>query len=61
MAGQAIRMIERMQDEDLTNGEIDFENDWKLVTMFIGGNDLCRVCDNPVSVYEHLVRVYEQL
>ena len=21
---------------------------WKLVTLFIGGNDLCRYCNNPV-------------
>lgn len=24
--------------------EIDFENDWKLVTLFIGANDLCESC-----------------
>lgn len=23
---------------------IDYENDWKLVTLFIGGNDLTRIC-----------------
>lgn len=23
---------------------VDFENDWKLVTLFIGGNDLCQIC-----------------
>lgn len=22
--------------------EVDFNNDWKLITLFIGGNDLCR-------------------
>ncbi|XP_054872132.1 phospholipase B1, membrane-associated-like isoform X2 [Amphiprion ocellaris] len=26
------------------NTEVDFENDWKLVTLFIGGNDLCNYC-----------------
>ncbi|XP_028253684.1 phospholipase B1, membrane-associated-like [Parambassis ranga] len=24
--------------------EVDFEKDWKLVTIFIGGNDLCHFC-----------------
>ncbi|XP_059212464.1 phospholipase B1, membrane-associated-like [Centropristis striata] len=24
--------------------KVDFENDWKLVTIFIGGNDLCHYC-----------------
>ncbi len=27
--------------------EIDFHNDWKLVTLFIGGNDLCASCKKP--------------
>jgi phospholipase B1 len=27
--------------------EIDFNNDWKLVTMFISGNDLCASCKDP--------------
>jgi hypothetical protein len=25
---------------------IDFQNDWKLITLFIGGNDLCRFCND---------------
>ena len=49
MAGQATRLLERMQDPDLIAGDLDFQNDWKLVTIFVGGNDLCRVCENPVS------------
>ena len=28
---------------------VDFENDWKLVTLFIGGNDLCQYCNDRVS------------
>ncbi|XP_023203116.1 phospholipase B1, membrane-associated-like isoform X1 [Xiphophorus maculatus] len=27
---------------------IDFESDWKLITVFIGGNDLCSYCDNSL-------------
>lgn len=28
---------------------IDFNNDWKVITMFIGGNDICDYCKNSVS------------
>lgn len=28
---------------------IDFKNDWKVITVFIGGNDLCDFCYNSVS------------
>ena len=37
---QARRLVERMKQMK----DIDFQNDWKLVTLFIGGNDLCRFC-----------------
>ncbi|XP_014116844.1 PREDICTED: phospholipase B1, membrane-associated [Pseudopodoces humilis] len=30
------------------DNRIDFQNDWKLITLFIGGNDLCKFCENPV-------------
>ena len=26
--------------------DVDFENDWKVVTLWIGGNDLCDYCKN---------------
>ncbi|XP_077989701.1 phospholipase B1, membrane-associated-like [Glandiceps talaboti] len=42
MKYQAYRMIDRMK----AHPAVDFENDWKLVTMFIGGNDLCYYCTN---------------
>ena len=29
--------------------EIDMEEDWKLVTMWIGGNNLCDYCKNKVG------------
>ncbi|XP_066403968.1 phospholipase B1, membrane-associated [Molothrus aeneus] len=41
---QVRRLVARMKN----NSEIDFQNDWKLITLFIGGNDLCKVCENPV-------------
>lgn len=28
---------------------VNFENDWKLVTIFTGGKDLCEYCTDQVS------------
>lgn len=28
---------------------INFDLDWKLITIFIGGNDICDHCQNSVS------------
>lgn len=44
MPAQANLLVERMKTEP----EVDFENDWKLITLFIGGNDLCDYCDDKV-------------
>lgn len=30
--------------------DVNFENDWKLVTIFVGVNDLCDYCNDQVSV-----------
>ncbi|XP_016152541.1 PREDICTED: phospholipase B1, membrane-associated [Ficedula albicollis] len=30
------------------DSRVDFQNDWKLITLFIGGNDLCQFCKDPV-------------
>ena len=48
MAGQADDIISKMQDANWTAGDVDYENDWKMITLFIGGNDLCRVCEDWV-------------
>ncbi|XP_030643313.1 phospholipase B1, membrane-associated [Chanos chanos] len=40
MASQARTLIQKMK----TDPRIDFENDWKVITLFIGGNDLCAYC-----------------
>jgi phospholipase B1 len=37
---QAQELVRRIRESD----EIDFENDWKLVTIYIGLNDLCTTC-----------------
>ena len=41
-------LISKMEGYD-ADGLMDIANDWKMVTIFIGGNDLCRYCNNPVS------------
>ena len=40
MADQAATIVKRLKESD----KIDFQNDWKVVTLFIGGNDLCDYC-----------------
>ncbi|ELU00766.1 hypothetical protein CAPTEDRAFT_224221 [Capitella teleta] len=39
--GQAKRLIGKMKDSMYG---VDWENDWKLISLLIGGNDLCRYC-----------------
>nr|KAF6430057.1 phospholipase B1 [Molossus molossus] len=43
MPAQARDLVERMK----TSPEINLEKDWKLITLFIGSNDLCHYCENP--------------
>jgi len=43
LAKQARELVSRMQ----THAEVDFQNDWKLVNIFIGGNDICAYCHDP--------------
>eukprot|EP01125_Pyxidicula_operculata_P000457 TRINITY_DN10487_c0_g1_i1.p1 TRINITY_DN10487_c0_g1~~TRINITY_DN10487_c0_g1_i1.p1 ORF type:complete len:358 (+),score=63.39 TRINITY_DN10487_c0_g1_i1:42-1115(+) len=43
---------------------IDFENDWKLVTLFIGANNLCEICTgryDPNWFEQQLVSVVNQV
>ncbi|KAK0137020.1 Phospholipase B1, membrane-associated [Merluccius polli] len=42
---QARQLIDTMRN----NTAVDFEKDWKLVTLFVGGNDLCQYCHDRVS------------
>ncbi|XP_041107443.1 phospholipase B1, membrane-associated [Polyodon spathula] len=44
IAGQIRKLIDIMK----TDERIDFQNDWKVVTLFIGGNDLCHSCEDEV-------------
>lgn len=43
MLTQAKVLVAKMKG----NRQIDFVNDWKLLTIFIGGNDLCSFCLDP--------------
>ncbi|KAF6105526.1 phospholipase B1 [Phyllostomus discolor] len=43
MPAQARDLVERMKNSP----EVSLEEDWKLITLFIGGNDLCHYCENP--------------
>ncbi|XP_060771706.1 phospholipase B1, membrane-associated-like [Neoarius graeffei] len=44
LLGQAQILVNRMK----TNDSINFYSDWKVITMFIGGNDFCDSCENPL-------------
>ncbi|KAJ7340976.1 hypothetical protein JRQ81_004263 [Phrynocephalus forsythii] len=44
LPSQARRLIELMKSDS----NINFQEDWKLITLFIGGNDLCDHCKDPV-------------
>jgi len=39
---QAERLINKMKNDS----SINYQKDWKMITLFIGGNDLCRFCRN---------------
>uniref|UniRef100_A0A8C3IM72 Phospholipase B1 n=1 Tax=Chrysemys picta bellii TaxID=8478 RepID=A0A8C3IM72_CHRPI len=41
---QARRLVDLMKNDT----RINFQEDWKLITLFIGGNDLCGFCNDPV-------------
>jgi phospholipase B1 len=51
MYNEAVMLVTRMKDDP----RIDFANDWKLLTMFVGGNDLCASCRRNYSaeMYEY--------
>lgn len=40
MVAQAKYLVNKMKQ---TTG-INFNEGWKLITMFVGGNDLCKAC-----------------
>ncbi|KAM9316187.1 phospholipase B1, membrane-associated [Gastrophryne carolinensis] len=42
MSSQAQTLVQKMKE----SSSINFDQDWKLITLFIGGNDLCQFCQN---------------
>ncbi|KAF0876321.1 PLB1 Phospholipase, partial [Crocuta crocuta] len=46
---QARRLVDLMKNDT----KINFQEDWKLITLFIGGNDLCDFCDDPAHFSPH--------
>ena len=54
MPSQANLLVERMTK---ALGAAKFAADWKLVTFFIGGNDLCGYCKDVVCLSVILVRI----
>ncbi|XP_074065902.1 phospholipase B1, membrane-associated isoform X2 [Macrotis lagotis] len=53
MPKQARELVDRMKK----SSEINLEQDWKLITIFVGSNDLCLYCENPEA---HSVKNYLQ-
>ena len=55
LPSQASRLVDKLRGD----GDIDIDNEWKLVTILIGGNDLCRGCVeierfSALRFYQHL-------
>ncbi|KAG9268279.1 phospholipase B1, membrane-associated-like [Astyanax mexicanus] len=42
LVSQAWALVNRMKSDS----RINFQNDWKVITVFIGGNDMCAYCTN---------------
>ncbi|XP_061843241.2 phospholipase B1, membrane-associated-like [Nerophis lumbriciformis] len=55
---QAHALVARMK-----NSTINFESDWKVITVFIGGNDICDHCQNSLffSVENYVNTIQESL
>ena len=49
MAGQAMELVDRMKNDP----KVDFVNDWKIITILSGNNDLCDSCNKPVRAWPH--------
>eukprot|EP00057_Strongylocentrotus_purpuratus_P034486 XP_795426.3 PREDICTED: phospholipase B1, membrane-associated [Strongylocentrotus purpuratus] len=56
MPEQVRKLIRKMKNDPI----IDFENDWKFITILIGGNDLCGGCLNSESSPENYIRYLEK-
>ena len=43
MPGQAEELVNRI----FNHPDVNYVHDWKVITLFIGGNDICEHCENP--------------
>ncbi|KAM3870977.1 phospholipase B1, membrane-associated [Diretmus argenteus] len=43
-----VNMVRVLVDKMKNDSRIDFQNDWKVITMFIGGNDICDFCMDSI-------------
>ncbi|XP_056261546.1 phospholipase B1, membrane-associated-like [Seriola aureovittata] len=59
LPSQVRALVERMKNDSRVN----FESDWKVITFFIGGNDICDHCYNSLfySVENYIRNVRESL
>ncbi|XP_069092316.1 phospholipase B1, membrane-associated [Pleurodeles waltl] len=59
MVAQARDLVDRMKQ----SSEINFQEDWKVITLFIGGNDLCQYCldRESLSVEQYIKHLQEAL
>ena len=51
MPGQANAIVQRLK----TDTHVRFQDDWKVITFFIGGNDLCDYCHDQVLNFVHFI------
>ncbi|KAM6912234.1 phospholipase B1, membrane-associated [Xenentodon cancila] len=47
-SGDMVRQVRSLVDKMKTDPRINFHNDWKVITMFIGGNDICDFCTDSI-------------
>ncbi|XP_023133127.2 phospholipase B1, membrane-associated [Amphiprion ocellaris] len=62
-SGNMVQQVRVLVDKMKTDSRIDFHNDWKVITMFIGGNDICDYCTDSVffSARNVAIRIQEAL
>ncbi|PAA60056.1 hypothetical protein BOX15_Mlig010946g1 [Macrostomum lignano] len=53
MPSQAESLVRKLKSDS----KVDFNNDWKLITIFVGGNDICDYCkDKEIFSPENYIR-----
>ncbi|MEE6473610.1 hypothetical protein FKM82_010106 [Ascaphus truei] len=59
MVSQARTLVNKMKESQAIN----FKEDWKIITIFIGGNDLCQYCQNRdrYSLKNHIKHIESAL